>query len=66
MKTVKWGVGWACNILGGIAALVFFRAPFTDTGCLLMGGRIVVGIICAAGYMLLGPDEEPLENEHQD
>jgi hypothetical protein len=58
MKALKEIVRIFSAVLGGIAALVFFRAPFTDSGLALTAGCIVAGLICFAGYRWSEPDEE--------
>jgi hypothetical protein len=64
LKAVKKPVRILSKVVGGIAALVFFFAPFTYTGLALMGGSIVIGLICLAGYMWSEPDEAPLSSEN--
>lgn len=59
MKPLKEIIRVISTALGGIAALVFFRAPFTDKGLVLTASCIVVGLICFVGYKWSEPDEEP-------
>jgi hypothetical protein len=63
MKAVKELIRVLSKVVGGIAGLVFIRAPFTDTGWMLMAGSVVVGLICVAGYKWSEPDENPLSSE---
>lgn len=58
MKLLKEVIRIISAVLGGIAALVFFRAPFTDSGFALTAGSIVVGLLCFLGYKWSEPDEE--------
>jgi hypothetical protein len=52
------------KVVGGIAVLVLLRAPFTDTGWMLIAGSVIVGLICFAGYMWSEPDEDPGEDSN--
>ena len=47
------------KVIGGIAARVFFRAPFTNTGLALKAGSVVVGLACFAAYLWAEPDDDP-------
>jgi hypothetical protein len=50
MRDFKQLVRGATKIMGGIAGLVFLRAPFTNAGMTLMGGSLVVGLACFGAY----------------
>jgi len=63
MKAVKELTRILCKVVGGIAALVFIRAPFTDAGLMLMAGSVLLGLICIAGYTWSEPDENPPSSE---
>jgi len=62
MKTAKAVARVASQAVGAIAVLVFFGAPMSSGAAWwLMGGSIIVGIICLVAYMWSEPDEdEPL------
>jgi hypothetical protein len=62
MKAFKQFVRVATKIVGGIAGLVFLRAPFTNTGLALMAGSIVAGLACFGAYMWSEPDDEETSN----
>ncbi|MFL6439459.1 MAG: hypothetical protein ACJ71Q_17930 [Terriglobales bacterium] len=62
MKTFKLFVRGSTKVVGGIAVLVFVRAPFTNTGLGLMAGAIVVGLASGAGYLWAEPDDDEPEN----
>jgi hypothetical protein len=51
MKTFKQFIRGAARIAGGLAGLVFLRAPFTNSGWALMAGSIAVGVVCFGAYM---------------
>jgi hypothetical protein len=57
MKDFRQLVRRATKLVGGIAGLVFLRAPFTNSGLTLMGGSLVVGLFCFGAYMWAGPNE---------
>ena len=59
MKALKKLVRILSGGLGGVAVLVFFRAPFTDNGWMLMAGSVFVFLACMAAYMWSEPDEDP-------
>jgi hypothetical protein len=61
MKTFKATVGALSQVLGGIAALVFLRAPFTSMGTALMVGSIIVGVVCVGAYTWSEPEDDPSE-----
>lgn len=57
MKKLKEVVRFVSTIIGGIAALVFLRAPFTDAaGWALMGISVIVGLLCFGAYRWAEPD----------
>jgi hypothetical protein len=58
VKAFKQLIRGAAKIVGGIAGLVFLRAPFTDTGWALMAGSIVVGVACFGAYMWSEPEDD--------
>ncbi len=58
MKPFRQFVRVAAVIVGGIAGLVFLRAPFTGIGLALMAGSAVVGLACFAAYKWCEPDDE--------
>jgi hypothetical protein len=58
MKDFKQLVRGATKIVGGIAGLVFLRAPFTNSGLALMAGSAVVGLACFGAYMWAEPDDD--------
>jgi hypothetical protein len=64
MKVFKRIVRVASELIGGIAGLVFLRAPFTNSGLALTGGSIVVAIICVGAYMWSDPDSEDASNSN--
>jgi len=64
MKTFKQLVRASSKIVGGIAVLVFFRAPFTNTGLALTVGSVVVGLACLAAYTWSEPDDDVSENSN--
>jgi len=51
-------------IVGGIAGLVFLRAPLTGVGLALMAGSAVVGLACFAAYKWSEPDDEAADKSH--
>jgi hypothetical protein len=59
MKTFKQIVHGLSKIVGGLAAVVFLFAPFTNTGLTLMAVSIVVGLVCLPVYTWSEPDDEP-------
>ena len=64
MKASKELIRIFSKVAGGIAGLVFLRAPFTDTGWSLMAVSAIIGIVCIAGYIWSEPDEEPSSSEN--
>jgi hypothetical protein len=64
MKTFKYLIQGTAKIIGGLAALVFLRAPFTNIGWELMGGSIVVGIACFGAYAWAEPEEGEPDNSN--
>ena len=58
MKAFKQVIRAVSKVIGGIAALVFFRALFTNTGLALTAGSVVVGAACFAAYLWAEPDDE--------
>ena len=62
MKAFKQVIRAVSKVVGGIAALVFFRAPFTNMGLALTAGSVVVGIACFAAYMWAEPDTDENSN----
>jgi hypothetical protein len=63
LKVLKEPVRILSKVIGGFAVLVFFFAPLTHTGLALMGGSIIVGLICMAGYMWSERDRDPSSSE---
>lgn len=65
VKTFKTTIRALSKILGGIAGLVFLRAPFTNNGVALMVGSVVVGMVCIGAYTWSEPndDDPPLETK---
>ena len=63
MKAFKELIRILSKVVGGIVALVFLRASFTDTGWMLMAISVVVGLVCMAGYMWSEPDVHPTSSE---
>lgn len=63
MKAVKKFTRTVSKAIAGLAVLVFLRAPFTDTGWVLMGAAVIIGLICLAGYLWSEPDVEPAPEE---
>jgi hypothetical protein len=59
MKTFKQIVHALSKVVAGIAALIFFFAPFTNTGLTLMAVAIMVGLACLPVYTWSEPDDEP-------
>jgi hypothetical protein len=59
MKALKRLVRILSEVLGGIAVLVFIRAPFTNNGWMLMAGSVIVALACMAAYLWSEPDEDP-------
>ena len=64
MKTVKQIIRGTAKILGGLAALVFLRAPFTNAGWALMAGSIVFGIACFGAHKWAEPEDDEAENSN--
>lgn len=64
MKAFKQVIRTLSKVMGGIAALVFFRAPFTNTGLALTAGSAAVGAACFAAYMWAEPDDDDSENSN--
>jgi hypothetical protein len=64
MKALKQVIRAVSKVIGGIAALVFFGAPFTNTGLALTAGSVVVGAACIAAYMWAEPDDDDSENSN--
>ena len=64
MKALKELIRIFSKVAGGIAVLVFLRAPFTDTGWTLMAVSALVGIVCIMGYAWSKPDEDLSSNEN--
>lgn len=58
MNEFKKLVRGATKVIGGVAGLVLLRAPFTNTGMELMGGSLVIGLLCFAGYQWAEPDDD--------
>jgi hypothetical protein len=58
VKTLKELIRILSKVVGGIAWPIFVRAPFTDTGWMLMGRSVIVGLICFAAYLWSEPDVE--------
>jgi len=64
MKSFKEFTRVAAKIVGGVAGLVFLRAPFTNSGLALMAGSAVVGLACFAAYKWSEPDDEEADNSN--
>jgi hypothetical protein len=58
MKDFKKFVRTAAGVVGGIAGLIFIRAPFTTTGWELMGGSVVLGLVCFGAYQWAAPEDD--------
>jgi len=58
MKGFKEFVRGATKVVGGIAGLVFLRAPFTNSGLALMVGSVAVGLACVGAYTWAEPDDD--------
>jgi hypothetical protein len=64
MKSLKQFIRGAAKIVGGLAALVFLRAPFTNTGWASMAGSIAVGLACFGAYMWADSENDEAENSN--
>ena len=64
MKAFKQLVRGATKVVGGIAGLVFLRAPFTNTGLTLMAGSVVAGLACFGAYRWSEPDADETETSN--
>jgi hypothetical protein len=64
MKAFKQLVRAASKIVGGIAVLVFFRAPFTNIGLALTVGSATVGLASLVAYSWSEPDGDEPENSN--
>jgi hypothetical protein len=64
MKAFKQFVRGVTKVLGGIAGVVFIRAPFTNMGLTLMLGSIAVGAICLVAFMWSEPDDDGAEDSN--
>ena len=58
MKTFRQFVRGAAKITGGLAGLVFLRAPFTNSGLAMMAGSIVAGLVCFGAYVWAEPEDD--------
>jgi hypothetical protein len=63
MKAFKELVRMLSKVAGGIAVLVFLRAPFTNTGWTVMAISALVAVVCMAGYTWSEPDEDTSSGE---
>jgi hypothetical protein len=62
MRTLKQFIREIAKIIGGLAAVVLFFAPFTTTGLELMAGASVVGLACFGAYKWSEPEVGESEN----
>ena len=62
MKAFKQFVRGATKVVGGIAGLVFLRAPFTNYGLALMVGSVAVGLACVGAYTWAEPDDDAADS----
>ena len=64
MKTFKQFVRQTSKVVGGLAGIVFIRAPFTDDGLALMAGSVVVGIACIGAYSWAESDDDDAQESN--
>jgi hypothetical protein len=64
MKTFKQLIRGTAKIIGGLAGLVFLRAPFTNIGWELMAGSVVVGLACFGAFMWAEPEDDEPDNSN--
>lgn len=55
-EKLKEAVRFVTKIVGGLAALIFLRGPFSDSGIMLMEISVLIGLACFGAYTWAEPD----------
>jgi hypothetical protein len=63
MKVFKEIIHMLSKAVGAIAVIVFFFAPFTNLGLVLMAGAVIVGLACLPVYLWSESDEDEATDE---
>jgi hypothetical protein len=64
MKSFKQLVRGLAMVIGGLAGLVFLRAPFTGSGWILMGISAILGLMCFGAYKWAEPENDESDNSN--